>query len=81
MGASRATMERTMSIRHVVDTHGPDAARHVLDEAHAQHSDLGLADAARRLLLALRALPASPKTHVIIGDHQPEPRALGKIDT
>ncbi len=58
MGASRATGDRTMSIRHVLSTHGPDAARRVAHEAQRQHVDLGI----------------TSSTHVIVGDHEPERR-------
>lgn len=48
-----------MSIRHVADTHGTEAASRVAKEIRKQFDDLGL---------------ITTKTHVIVGDHAPEPR-------
>lgn len=49
-----------MAIEKIREALGPDAARHVENETHRQNRDLGI---------------ATPETHVIVGDHQPEPRA------
>lgn len=49
-----------MSFKAIAETHGPEAARRVFDEAREQHADLGLD------LNKLR------RTHVVVGDHAPE---------
>lgn len=61
-----------MSIDAIKAELGHEAAGHVLNEARAQLSDLGLDHRAifsSRLVHGLKQ-----ETHVIVGDHDPEPR-------
>lgn len=46
--------------------------RRVLDEAHAQHTDLGLDH--RAVFAARLRHELTRETHVVVGDHDPEPR-------
>lgn len=55
---------------HIAAVHGTAAARRVLDEARAQHTDLGL-DHQEIFSVRLRHELAQ-ETHVVVGDHPPE---------
>jgi hypothetical protein len=62
------------SIDHLTDAHGPAAAQRVMEEAHAQHTDLGLDF---RAIFAARTVHAlKQETHVVVGDHEPERRTV-----
>lgn len=57
---------------HIAAVHGTAAARRVLDEARAQHTDLGLDH--REIFSARLRHELAQETHVVVGDHPPEPR-------
>lgn len=63
-----------MSIKAIEDAHGPEAAHRVRAEAHRQHADLGILPYFNRAVAAHRDATLK-RTHVIVGDHPPEPRA------
>lgn len=62
-----------MSIRHIADTHGPEAADRVLTEAWRQSHDLGILPYFHRAVAA-HSIDTIKKTHIVVGDHAPEPR-------
>lgn len=84
MADERAALERRLDsgdLRHVVEHHGHDAARRVVAHTYQQSRDLGLghADIYRAVAEEMFITPAIARdllktTHVIVGDHPPEPR-------
>jgi hypothetical protein len=62
-----------MSTRLIAEHVGPEAAHRVLTETHRQFEDLGLQPRHARRLRELQ-LDRIRETHVIVGDHPPEPR-------
>lgn len=61
-----------MTIELIKRVHGPVAALRHAEEVHAQLTDLGIehrAIFAAKLVHEMRA-----ETHVVVGDHTPEPR-------
>lgn len=61
-----------MSIKAIAEIHGNEAARRVLDEARVQLTDLGLDH--REVFSARLRHELTRETHVVVGDHPPEPR-------
>lgn len=66
-----------MSIKAIEDAHGKQAASRVRAEAHRQHADLGILPYFNRAVAAHR-VSVLKRTHVVVGDHTPERKALDR---
>lgn len=61
-------------MKQLHDALGPEAALRILNEARAQHEDLGIPPQYKRAT-AVEKVRRAKQTHVVVGDHPPEPKS------